>query len=171
MQRVCARYGCSLRNEATVEELCPACGFPTQLSSPADLRARQAAAEHVAADATGRHEPVLIVTTNEVPGHDIVEVFGDVFGLTVRVRDAFTNLDAALQSLVGGEVVGYTELLIASRHQARIRLAAEAAQLGANAVVAMRFDCNEIGTIMSEIAAYGTAVRIVPRRLATAVGE
>jgi uncharacterized protein YbjQ (UPF0145 family) len=107
-------------------------------------------------------QPVLIVTTNEVPGHRIVAVHGDVFGLIVRARNYFSNLGAQFRTLAGGEVAGYTKLLIDSRNQARERLWLEARARGANAVVAMRFDCNEIGDIMSEVAAYGTAVTVEP---------
>lgn len=106
--------------------------------------------------------PVLIVTTNEVPGFRIERVHGEVFGLTVRARNMFSNWGANLRTVVGGEVVGYTKLLAASRHEATERLRDEVRRLGGNAVVAMRFDCNEIGDIMSEIVAYGTAVTLVP---------
>jgi uncharacterized protein YbjQ (UPF0145 family) len=107
-------------------------------------------------------QPVLIVTTNEVPGYRITGVQGDVFGLIVRARNYFSNIGASFRTLVGGEVAGYTTLLVDSRNQARERLWREARARGANAVVAMRFDCNEIGGIMSEIAAYGTAVTVEP---------
>jgi uncharacterized protein YbjQ (UPF0145 family) len=107
-------------------------------------------------------QPVLIVTTNEIPGYRIVEVHGDVFGLIVRARNYFSNLGAEFRTLAGGEVAGYTRLLTDSRHQARSRMWDEARARGANAVVAMRFDCNEIGNIMSEVVAYGTAVTVVP---------
>jgi uncharacterized protein YbjQ (UPF0145 family) len=107
-------------------------------------------------------QPVLIVTTNEVPGHRITQVHGDVFGLIVRARNYFSNMGAQLRTLAGGEVAGYTKLLTDSRNQARERMWREARARGANAVVAMRFDCNEIGDIMSEVAAYGTAVTVVP---------
>lgn len=107
-------------------------------------------------------QPVLIVTTNEVPGHQIIQVHGDVFGLIVRARNYFSNMGAQLRTLAGGEVAGYTKLLTDSRNQARERMWLEARARGANAVVAMRFDCNEIGDIMSEVAAYGTAVTVVP---------
>jgi uncharacterized protein YbjQ (UPF0145 family) len=106
--------------------------------------------------------PVLIVTTNEIPGYRITSVHGDVFGLVVRARNVFSNLGAQLRTSVGGEVVGYTKLLTNSRNQARQRMWQEARGRGANAVVAMRFDCNEIGDIMSEVAAYGTAVTAEP---------
>jgi uncharacterized protein YbjQ (UPF0145 family) len=80
----------------------------------------------------------------------------------VRARNYFSNIGASFRTLVGGEVAGYTTLLTDSRNQARERLWQAARARGANAVVAMRFDCNEIGGIMSEIAAYGTAVTVEP---------
>lgn len=106
--------------------------------------------------------PVLIVTTNDIPGYQITKVHGDVFGLTVRARNIFSNIGAQLTTIAGGEVVACTRLLTDSRNQARERMWREARRHGANAVVAMRFDCNEIGDIMSEIAACGTAVTIEP---------
>jgi len=111
-------------------------------------------------------QPVLIVTTNDIPGYRITQVHGDVFGLTVRARNYFSNLGAQFRTLVGGEVIGYTALLTDSRNEARERLWRAARARGANAVVAMRFDCNEIGDIMSEIAAYGTAVTVEPAQQA-----
>jgi uncharacterized protein YbjQ (UPF0145 family) len=116
---------------------------------------RQKAAEHDML-------PPLIVTTNDVPGYRITQVHGDVFGLTVRARNYFSNLGAQFRTLAGGEVVGYTKLLTDSRNEARWRMWRAARAQGANAIVAMRFDCNEIGDIMSEIAAYGTAVTVEP---------
>jgi len=113
-------------------------------------------------------QPVLIVTTNEVPGYRITQVHGDVFGLIVRARNYFSNLGASFRTVAGGEVAGYTRLLTDSRNQARERMWREARSRGANAVVAMRFDCNEIGDIMSEVAAYGTAVTVEPLRPAAA---
>lgn len=107
-------------------------------------------------------QPVLIVTINEVPGYRITRVHGDVFGLIVRARNYFSNLGAQFRTLAGGEVAGYTKLLTDSRNEARERMWREARSRGANAVVAMRFDCNEIGDIMSEVAAYGTAVTVEP---------
>jgi uncharacterized protein YbjQ (UPF0145 family) len=115
--------------------------------------------------------PVLIVTTNEVPGYRITHVHGDVFGLIVRARNYFSNVGAQLRTLAGGEVAGYTKLLTDSRNQARQRMWREARARGANAIVAMRFDCNEIGDIMSEVAAYGTAVTVEPLESQVAVSE
>ena len=104
----------------------------------------------------------LIVTTNDIPGYRITTVHGDVFGLIVRARNYFGNVGAQFRTLVGGEVAGYTKLLTDSRKQARERMWDEARALGGNAVVAMRFDCNEIGDVMSEVVAYGTAVTVEP---------
>jgi uncharacterized protein YbjQ (UPF0145 family) len=107
-------------------------------------------------------QPVFIVTTNEIPGYRITRVHGDVFGLIVRARRYFSNLGAQFRTLAGGEVAGYTRLLTDSRNEARLRMWREARARGANAIVGMRFDCNEIGDIMSEVVAYGTAVTAEP---------
>jgi uncharacterized protein YbjQ (UPF0145 family) len=108
-------------------------------------------------------DDILISTMNDVPGYEVVRVHGEVYGLVVRTRNVFSNLGAGLRTIVGGEARGYTKLLTDSRDQATERLKKAAAARGANAVLAMRFDCNEIGDIMSEVAAYGTAVTIRPR--------
>lgn len=105
---------------------------------------------------------MLIVTTNDVPGHEIVEVYGEVFGLTVRSRNLGSQLGAALKSVVGGELKGMTKALGESRRQVIDRLTEEAEAKGGNAVVAFRFDASELGSNWTEICAYGTAVRIRP---------
>jgi uncharacterized protein YbjQ (UPF0145 family) len=107
---------------------------------------------------------MLVVTTNDVPGHDIIEVYGEVFGLIVRSRNVFSNLGASLRTIVGGEVRGYTKLLADTRAQAMDRLCEEARSRGANAIVMMRFDSGDLGQQMNEVVAYGTAVRIQPSR-------
>jgi uncharacterized protein YbjQ (UPF0145 family) len=106
--------------------------------------------------------PMLIVTTNEIPGYRITRVHGDVFGLIVRARRYFSNLGASFMTLAGGQVGGCTRLLTDSRDQARERMRTEARAGGANAIAAMQFDCNETGGIMSEVAADGTAVTVEP---------
>ena len=103
---------------------------------------------------------ILISTMNDVPGYEVVEVHGEVCGLIVRARNVFSNIGAGLRTVFGGEAKGYTTLLTESRGQAIERLTAECHRVGGNAVLAMRFDCNEIADIMSEVAAYGTAVTI-----------
>lgn len=105
---------------------------------------------------------MLIVTTNEIPGHAIEEVYGEVFGLTVRSRNAFSQLGAGLKSILGGELKGMTKALVDSRVEVIERMTAEAEAKGANAVVAMRFDTSEMGDMWTEICAYGTAVRARP---------
>jgi uncharacterized protein YbjQ (UPF0145 family) len=103
---------------------------------------------------------MLITTTNDVPGHEVLELLGEVFGLTVRSRNVGSQLGATLKSFVGGELKGMTANLAASREQAIERMVAEAEELGANAVLAMRFDSSELGQVWTEIVAYGTAARI-----------
>ena len=106
---------------------------------------------------------VLVVTTNDIPGYEITEVCGEVFGLIVRSRNMFSNIGASFRTIFGGEVKGYTTLLSDSREHALARLRAAAEAKGANAVVAFRFDSGDIGGVMNEVAAYGTAVKIVKR--------
>jgi uncharacterized protein YbjQ (UPF0145 family) len=108
-------------------------------------------------------DDVMIATTNEVAGYDIVEVYGECFGLIVRSRNIFSNVGANFRVIFGGEVKGYTKLLSDSREHALERLKDAARAKGANAVVAMRFDTGDIGQVMNEVAAYGTAVRIQKR--------
>ena len=103
---------------------------------------------------------MLITTANDLPGHEIEEVFGEVFGLTVRSRNVGSQLGATLKSLVGGELAGMTKMLAQGREQAVERLVTEAESKGANAIVGMRFDTSELGTTWTEICAYGTAVRV-----------
>jgi uncharacterized protein YbjQ (UPF0145 family) len=103
---------------------------------------------------------ILIVTMNDVPGYEIVEVYGEVFGLLARSRNLVSTMGAGLKSIVGGEIGGYTKLLTDSRIEATERMKEAAAKKGANAIIAMRFDTSEIGNNMNEVAAYGTAVKI-----------
>jgi uncharacterized protein YbjQ (UPF0145 family) len=103
---------------------------------------------------------MIIVTTNDLPGYRIDEVIGEVFGLTVRSRNAFSQFGAGLKSIVGGELRGMTESLAQSRIQVMQRLVDEAVAKGANAILAMRFDTSEMGQVWTEICAYGTAVRV-----------
>ena len=101
---------------------------------------------------------MLVVTTENVSGRSVLEVKGEVFGIIVRSRGLGPNILASLRSLVGGEIVEYTRLLEDARRHAIERMVANATAMGANAVVMMRFDSAEIGSAMSEIVAYGTAV-------------
>lgn len=103
---------------------------------------------------------MLITTMNDVPGYTVQEVFGEVFGLTVRSRNIGSQFGAGLKSILGGELKGMTKALVDSREQVIERMTQEAEAKGANAVLAMRFDTSEMGQSWTEICAYGTAVRL-----------
>ncbi len=108
-------------------------------------------------------DQVMVVTTNDLPGYEIVEIYGEVFGLIVRSRNVFSNFGAGLRTIIGGEVGGYTRMLTDSRNQAMARMRQAAADKGANAVLMMRFDSGDIGQVMNEVAAYGTAVKVTKK--------
>ncbi|GED70697.1 hypothetical protein BRE01_43990 [Brevibacillus reuszeri] len=101
---------------------------------------------------------MLVVTTENIQGYKVVEVKGPVFGLIVRSRGLGGDIAAGLKSLVGGEIKQYTAMLEDSRKEAMDRMIKNANQMGANAIVMLRYDSGEIGKNMSEIVAYGTAV-------------
>jgi len=103
---------------------------------------------------------LIIVTTMEVPGRQILEVHGLVRGSAVRSRHLGRDLLASLKGMVGGELHEYTKLLAESREQALDRMCEEARARGANAVVAARFASSEIARSAAEILVYGTAVRL-----------
>jgi uncharacterized protein YbjQ (UPF0145 family) len=105
---------------------------------------------------------MLISTMNDLPGHEIEEVYGEVFGLTVRSRNLGSQIGASFKSIVGGELKGMTKMLAEGREHATQRLLEEAEAKGANAVLAFRFDTSELGSTWTEICAYGTAVRARP---------
>jgi uncharacterized protein YbjQ (UPF0145 family) len=102
---------------------------------------------------------MLISTMNDLPGYEITEVLGEVFGLTVRSRNIGSQLGAAFKSLAGGELKGMTKNLVASRNEVMERMVETAQEKGADAVLAMRFDTSEMGGNWTEICAYGTAVK------------
>ncbi|MEW2135813.1 YbjQ family protein [Streptomyces sp. NPDC005409] len=111
----------------------------------------------------GAHQTgVLVVTTNDVPGHRVEQVIGEVFGLTVRSRHLGSQIGAGLKSMVGGELRGLTKTLVETRNQAMDRLIDQAKARGANAVLMMRFDVSEAAGVGTEVCAYGTAVVLVP---------
>ena len=100
---------------------------------------------------------MIVVTTENVVGYRVKEVKGQVFGVVVRSRGLGGNIMAGLRSLVGGEIHEYTQLLEQARRHAVDRMVQNAQAMGANGIIMMRFDSSEIGQIMSEIVAYGTA--------------
>lgn len=103
---------------------------------------------------------MLVATTEKVAGYVTKETLGQAFGVVVRSRGLGGNIMAGLRSIVGGEIHEYTQLLEQTRREAVDRLVRNATLMGANAIVMMRFDSSEIGQNMSEIVAYGTAVRV-----------
>jgi uncharacterized protein YbjQ (UPF0145 family) len=96
---------------------------------------------------------------NDLPGYEVTEVLGEVFGLTVRSRNVGSQIGASLKSLVGGELKGMTKMLAEGRQHATQRLIEEAQAMGADTILAFRFDTSELGATWTEICAYGTAVR------------
>jgi uncharacterized protein YbjQ (UPF0145 family) len=104
----------------------------------------------------------LVSTTNDIPGYRIVRPMGVVRGITVRSRSIVGNLGAALQTMVGGNITIYTELCEKARGEAFDLMLQHAAAMGANAVVGMRYDANEVAEGVTEVLAYGTAVQVEP---------
>ena len=103
---------------------------------------------------------MLIATTENVAGHQIAETLGEVFGITVRSRGALPNMLAGLKTIIGGEITQYTSMLQTARQHAIDRMVEEARIRGADAIVMMRFDSGEIAQGITEIVAYGTAVKL-----------
>jgi uncharacterized protein YbjQ (UPF0145 family) len=106
---------------------------------------------------------MLISTMNDIPGYEVTEVLGEVFGLTVRARNVGSQFGAAMKSLVGGELKGMTRNLTDSRMEVMQRMTDEAQAKGADAVLAFRFDTSDMGGNWTEICAYGTAVKTARR--------
>jgi uncharacterized protein YbjQ (UPF0145 family) len=104
----------------------------------------------------------MVTTANDLAGHRIVRNVGLVRGLVVRSRSVVGNLGAALQTLVGGNITIYTELCERARVDAYQLMIEHAAEMGANAIVGMRYDANEVATGVTEVLAYGTAVVVEP---------
>ncbi|MFC4333637.1 YbjQ family protein [Salininema proteolyticum] len=108
-------------------------------------------------------QDIIVTTTENVPGHSIDRVYGEVFGVTVRSRNFVSDFGAGVKSIFGGELKGLTKALVASREQATERMIDKARDLGANAVVMMRFDVTDARDIGTEVCAYGTAVSATPK--------
>ena len=107
---------------------------------------------------TGFRHDILLSTTEQLPGRRVVRVIGMVRGNAVRARHVGMDIMAARRNLAGGEIRDYTKLLAESREQAIDRMADQAVQLGANAVVGMRFSTSMVMAGAAELMAYGTAV-------------
>jgi uncharacterized protein YbjQ (UPF0145 family) len=105
---------------------------------------------------------VIVTTTNDVAGHRVVRHLGVVRGLTVRSRSVIGNIGAGIQSLFGGNITIYSELAEKAREEAFNLMVEHAASAGANAILAMRYDANEIADGITEVLAYGSAVVVEP---------
>jgi len=105
---------------------------------------------------------MIVTNTETVAGYEIVSICGLVQGNTVRAKHAGRDIAASFKNLVGGELKGYTELLTESRREAMQRMLAQAQQLGANAVVNVRFTTSAVTSGAAELYAYGTAVTVEP---------
>ncbi len=103
-----------------------------------------------------------VTTANELHGFRVTRTLGIVRGITVRSRSVIGNIGATLQTLVGGNISLYTELCEKAREEAFELMCQHAAAMGANAVLAMRYDANDVAAGVTEVLAYGTAVVVEP---------
>ena len=105
---------------------------------------------------------MIVATTNDLAGHRVVRQLGVVRGITVRSRNVISDAIGGVQSMIGGRVGAYVKLAEAARQEAYDELVAHARDMGANAILAMRYDANEIMPGVTEVLAYGTAVVVEP---------
>jgi len=105
---------------------------------------------------------MLVATTNDLPGYRVVRVIGVVRGLSVRSRNVVSNIGASIQILMGGNISAYTKLAGTTRQEAYDLMIQHAREAGANAIIAMRYDANEMAAAVTEVIAYGTAVVVEP---------
>jgi uncharacterized protein YbjQ (UPF0145 family) len=142
---ICQRCGKAVDDGAA---FCPFCGnnLKQQMSGPKATDPSQ----------------VLLLTANYASGYKVDKLLGMVYGITVRSRGIGGNIVAGLRTIAGGEIKEYTELALQSRQQALDRLSEQARSMGANAVLSVMFDSDEMASSMEEIIAFGTAVVISP---------
>ncbi len=104
----------------------------------------------------------LVTTSNDLQGYRVTRQLGVVRGLTVRSRSVLGQIGASFQTLMGGNITLYTELAEKARQEAFELMVQHAREHGANAIIAMRYDANEITDGVTEVLAYGTAVMVEP---------
>ena len=107
-------------------------------------------------------DPALVTSGLEIPGYRIVRNLGIVRGIVVRSRNLLATMGAALQTVVGGDITLFTELCEKTRQDSYAMMLLHASQMGANGIIAFRYDANEIMQSVSEVLAYGTAVIVEP---------
>ena len=106
--------------------------------------------------------PKLVTTAFELPGHRLARNLGLVRGIVVRSRSIVGNIGASFQTLFGGNITLYTELCEKARSDAFLLMIEHAAEAGANAIIGVRYDANEVAPGVTEVLAYGTAVIVEP---------
>ncbi len=116
--------------------------------------------KYVRGDLMANAKDIIVATTENVAGYEVVETLGEVFGLTTRSKNVVADIGAGLKTIVGGEIKAYTSLLEDTRNSSLERLRENAAKMGADAVVMMRFDSGSMGADMNMVATYGTAVKL-----------
>ena len=146
-------WSSSVSNDVAVQPL------PAAEDAPAQYVALDGPRSGAADAAAGPWTRVVVTTSHELPGVEIVEHVGEVFGITVRSRNFVSNFGAQLRNVVGGEVGGYTKMLTEARNEALVRLRQAAFERGADSVISMRMSANQISDLMTELVAYGTAVK------------
>jgi uncharacterized protein YbjQ (UPF0145 family) len=127
--------------------------------TPANLQSLSALSENRLAQII---RPALVTTAFELPGHEIRRNLGLVRGIVVRSRSIVGNIGAAFQMLFGGNITLYTELCEKARGDAYLLMIQHAVEMGANAIIGMRYDANEVASGVTEVLAYGTAVLVEP---------
>jgi uncharacterized protein YbjQ (UPF0145 family) len=152
------------------DKSCKACGAPLPLNAQFCIQCGagvteagikpDAGAAARASTALTTVDGVLVVSANWIPGYNLLETRGFIYGLTVRSRGLGRNIAAGLRSLAGGEIREYVEMMQHARDEALYRMVEHAKSVGANGVISAYFDSSEISDYMQEILAYGTAVVI-----------
>ncbi len=104
------------------------------------------------------YSDIIVASSNHIPGYEVLETRGFCYGLTVRSRGVGGQIGAGIRSMFGGEIREYVKMMEDSRDEALNRMIEHAKGMGANAVLSVRFDSNEVSNVMQEILAYGTAV-------------
>jgi len=152
-EEVCKACGAQLPPNA---QFCIQCGTGVREASSVAGVSREASVPPSPITIDG----VLVVSSNWVPGYNILETRGFIYGLTVRSRGLGRNITAGLRSIAGGEIREYVEMMQHARDEALYRLVEHAKSVGANGIISAYFDSSEISDYMQEILAYGTAVVI-----------
>jgi uncharacterized protein YbjQ (UPF0145 family) len=149
------------------KDVCNACGAQLPLNAQFCIQCGTGVSETGAGNSISRAttapspitiDGVIVVSSNWIPGYNIVETRGFIYGLTVRSRGLGRNITAGLRSIAGGEIHEYVEMMQHARDEALYRLVAHAKSVGANGIISAYFDSSEISDYMQEILAYGTAV-------------